>query len=145
MSFLDTLWLVLHVGFAILAIGPVTLATSLTPRAIRRRDVAVLAFLHRTTRIYGALALGVFLFGLLLGGGDLGAPYLTVSMTLFIVAIVLLVIIERDLRTAVRVLESPNTEDDAKAQSGRIAALSGVVALIWLVILFLMFAFSPTG
>lgn len=137
------LWL--HTGFSIFALGPLTAVTMAAPRAIRTRSTELLRFLHRSTRIYGVASLGVFVFGLILGGSALGRPYLTVSMTLFIVAIVLLVIIERDLRTAVRVLESPNTEDDAKAQSGRIAALSGVVALIWLVILFLMFAFSPTG
>ena len=144
MSFLDTLWLVLHVGFAILAIGPVTLATSLTPRAIRRRDVAVLAFLHRTTRIYGALALGVFLFGLLLGGGDLGAPYLTVSMTLFMVGAALLVIIHHDQSTALKALSDKESGGDAAVQTGRIAALSAIIALLWLIILALMFWFDPS-
>ncbi|SDQ47999.1 hypothetical protein [Thermostaphylospora chromogena] len=137
------LWL--HVGFSIFALGPLTAVTMAAPRAIRNRSTELLRFLHRSTRIYGVASLGVFVFGLALGGSALGRPYLTVSMTLFIVAIVLLVIIERDLRTAVRVMESPDTDDDARAQSGRIAAMSGVVALIWLVILFLMFAFSPTG
>ncbi|GAA5072472.1 hypothetical protein HNP84_003821 [Thermocatellispora tengchongensis] len=135
------LWL--HVGFAIFALGPLTAVTMAAPRAIRNKDVAVLRFLQRSTRIYGLGALGVLVFGLWLGGPKLGAPYLTISMTLFVVALVLLFIVERDLRSAVRALSSEGTEDDAKVQNGRIAALSGVVALIWLVILFLMFAFNP--
>ncbi|GAA3837812.1 hypothetical protein GCM10022226_69950 [Sphaerisporangium flaviroseum] len=142
MSFLDKLLLWLHIGFAIFAIGPLTVATSFTPRYIRARDAGVLNFLHRTTRIFGILTLGVFLFGLALAGKNIGKPYLSVSMTLFIVAAVLLVIIDRDQRTAVRVLSNETPEDDAKVQTGRIATLSAVTALIWLVILVLMVWFD---
>jgi hypothetical protein len=59
-------------------------------------------------------------------------------MTLFIVGIVLLFIIDRDLRGAVQALQSEEKEDDAKVQNGRIAAISGLLTVIWLVILFLM-------
>ncbi|MBP2707169.1 hypothetical protein JOL79_25620 [Microbispora sp. RL4-1S] len=142
MSFLDNLLLWLHIGFAIFAIGPLTAVTSVTPRYIRARDLNVLRYLHRTTRLFGLLTLGVFLFGLLLGRGSLGLPYLSASMTLFVVAAVLLVIIERDQRTAIQALSTESPEDDAKVQTGRIAALSGITALIWLVILFLMVFFS---
>ncbi|WP_248961659.1 DUF2269 family protein [Sphaerisporangium perillae] len=143
MSFLDKLLLWLHIGFAIFAIGPVTGATMFTPRYIRAKDAGVLRYLHRTTRIFGILTLGVFLFGLALGGSALGKPYLSISMTLFIVAAVLLVIIERDQRAAVRVLANETPEDDAKVQTGRIATLSSIMALIWLVILVLMVWFNP--
>ncbi|MEV6982833.1 hypothetical protein AB0M95_16450 [Sphaerisporangium sp. NPDC051017] len=143
MSFLDKLLLWLHIGFAIFAIGPVTVATSFTPRYIRARDVGVLRHLHRTTRVFGVLTLAVFLFGIALGRSALAKPYLSVSMTLFIVAAVLLVMIERDQRTAVRVLSSETPEDDAKVQTGRIATLSSITALIWLVILVLMVWFNP--
>jgi hypothetical protein len=138
MSFLDKLLLSLHIGFAIFAIGPLTAVTSYVPRYIRARDLNVLRFLKRAGRLFGSLTLGVFLFGILLGGSDLAKVYLTVSMTLFIVAVVLLVIIDRDLSKAVRVLENDNPDDDARAQTGRIGALGGVTALIWLVILALM-------
>ncbi|GII86059.1 hypothetical protein Ssi03_40490 [Sphaerisporangium siamense] len=143
MSFADKVLLWLHIGFAIFAIGPVTAATSFTPRYIRARDVGVLRHLHRTTRIFGILTLGVFLFGIALGRVNLGKPYLSVSMTLFIVAAVLLVMIDRDQRTAIRVLSNESQEDDAKVQTGRIAMLSGISALIWLVILVLMVWFNP--
>ncbi|ACZ91204.1 hypothetical protein [Streptosporangium roseum] len=130
------LWL--HIGFAIFALGPVTAATMSTPRFIRAKDVNVLRYLHKTTRVYAIAAVGVFLFGLLLGREYLGKPYLSISMTLFIVAAVLLVIVDRDQITAIRVLSDENPDDDAKVQTGRIAALSGVMTLIWLVILVLM-------
>ncbi|WP_031163263.1 hypothetical protein [Streptosporangium roseum] len=130
------LWL--HIGFAIFALGPVTAATMSTPRFIRAKDVNVLRYLHKTTRVYAIAAIGVFLFGLLLGREYLGKPYLSISMTLFIVAAVLLVIVDRDQITAIRVLGNENPDDDAKVQTGRIAALSGIMTLIWLVILVLM-------
>jgi hypothetical protein len=138
MSFIDTLLLVLHIGIAIFALGPLTAVTSITPRYIRARNVEVLRYLNRSTRRFGLLSIGVFLFGALLGRSDLGLPYLSISMTLFVVAAVLLVIIERDQRAAIRALSSESTADDAKVQTGRIAALSGITALIWLVVLVLM-------
>ncbi|MEU8245292.1 DUF2269 family protein [Nonomuraea sp. NPDC048916] len=134
------LWL--HIGFAIFAIGPLTAVTMAAPRAIRTKNVPVLQNIQRTTRVYSIGSLGVLVFGIALGvvmgGGVLGKWYMTASMTLFIVAIVLVVIIDRDLRTAVRALSSESPDDDAKVQNGRIAAISGLLAVIWLVILFLM-------
>jgi uncharacterized membrane protein len=173
MSTSDHLLLFLHIGFAIFTLGPLTAATMSTPRYIRRRNVVVLRYLHRVTQIYGIASLGIFLFGLLLAQGDLAEVWLSVSMTLFVVALVLLLIVERDQRKAVHLLEvaaeqesaappaEPAPEDEkgggkgageerpaarpaaaggdvAQVERGRIAAISGVVALMWLVILLLM-------
>ena len=139
---MSSLLLWLHIGFAIFTIGPLTAATMAAPRAIRGKNVPVLQNIQRTTRIYSIGSLGVLIFGLAvgmsIGGGVLGKWYMTASMTLFIVAVVLLVIIDRDLRAAVRVLGTESPDDDAKVQNGRIAAISGLLSLIWLVILFLM-------
>ncbi|MGH3243894.1 MAG: hypothetical protein ACRDNL_26175 [Spirillospora sp.] len=181
MSTSDRLLLVLHIGFAIFTLGPLTAATHATPRYIRRRNPTVVRYLHRSTQIYGVGTLGIFLMGLALADDDLAEIWLTVSMTLFIVALVLLLIVERDQRKAVHLLEAaaetpaqvparPSPEEDGKGgkdgkgaekaeatkdepkpttpttpqgdiaqvERGRIAALSGVVSLIWLVILVLM-------
>lgn len=135
------LWL--HIGFAIFALGPLTAVTMSTPRFIRSRDLNVLRYLHRTTRIYAIGAIGVFVAGVLLGRDYLGKPYLSVSMTLFIVAAVLLVIVDRDQSSAIKLLGTEPPADDAKAQRARIGAFSGVIALIWLVILVLMVWGSP--
>ncbi|WP_261986592.1 hypothetical protein [Actinomadura sp. HBU206391] len=105
MSSADRLLLILHIGFAIFTLGPLTAATMASPRYIRLRQVAVLRYLNRATRIYGLLTLGIFLFGLLLADGDFAQVWLTASMTLFIVALVLLLIVERDQRKAVHALE----------------------------------------
>jgi hypothetical protein len=191
--------MILHIGFAIFALGPITAATMTTPRHIRRGDAAVVRHLNRMTRIYGLLTLGIFLFGMLLAHGRFNQAWLSASMTLFIVAFALLFIIERDQRKALhkielaaaerrgtpaettpptdtaRPAESPRaaeatTPSDkpvagtdtgtevkaetpapepkparkpfdrqlAKVETGRIATISGVVALIWIVILVLM-------
>jgi hypothetical protein len=216
MSSSDRLLLILHIGFAIFTLGPLTAATMATPRYIRRHDVGVLRYLARATRIYGLATLGIFLFGLFLAHGDLARWWLSASMTLFVVALVLLVLVERDQRRAVHALEvavaagrislperirrteaatakprdgetvaAPEAETEkaagkgaaeaggaegaegdaaekaaaerdvaereargqarpaagdeiARVERGRIASFAGVVALIWLVILFLM-------
>jgi Ca2+/Na+ antiporter len=105
MSTGDRLLLILHIGFAIFAIGPITAATMATPRHIRRRDAEVVRHLNRNTRIYGLLTLAIFLFGLLLAHGNFSQVWLSASMTLFIVAFALLLIVERDQRKAVHKLE----------------------------------------
>jgi uncharacterized membrane protein len=168
MSTSDRLLLILHLGFAIFTLGPLTAATSVTPRYIRKRDAVVVRYLNRNTRIYGLGTLGVFLFGLFLGQDELAQTWLVISMTLFVVALVLLLLVERDQRKAAHLLEvaaakavpakkpaegegeaKPEKEtsassdgsageDIAQVERGRIAAISGVVALIWVIILVLM-------
>jgi hypothetical protein len=194
MSSGDRLLMILHVGFAIFALGPITAATMATPRHIRRGEATVVRYLNRVTRIYGLLTLGIFLFGLLLAHGKFNQVWLSASLTLFIVALALLLIIERDQRKALHKIElaaaerrgtpaetapgpaatpaetprpaetaaadkpvagtetradtsakespapgpKPADRDLAKVETGRIATISGVVALIWIVILVLM-------
>jgi hypothetical protein len=178
MSFTDRLVLWLHIGFAIFTIGPVALAISSSPRYIRRRDVPVLRYLTRITLIFTIASLLVLVFGIVLGqlDHDFEHPWLTAAMTLFVVAIVLLVLIIRDQRRAIKAMtpvaataQAAGHDDGAPAvpgegtgqasadsdsalaaeagqraehvasvERGRIAAMGGVVNLIWLVILALM-------
>ena len=179
MSFGDRLVLWLHIAFAIFTIGPVALAISSTPRYIRHRNIPVLRYLCRMTLIFTAASLLVLVFGIVLGNivHAFSRPWLTVSMTLFVVAIALLLLIIRDQRKAIRALGElapddaagggtggrpgggPDRQDDvessqdgdggtgrqaaetahiASVERGRIAALGGVVNLLWLVILVLM-------
>src|SRR5690242_5157035 len=107
MSFTDRLVLWLHIGFAIFTIGPVSAAIMSTPRYIRARNLIVVRYLYRTTRIFALITLAVLIFGIVLGQqlSLLAKPWLTASMTLFVVAIALLVIIIRDQRRAISALE----------------------------------------
>lgn len=102
MSFANRLLLWLHIGFVIFAIGPVTVATLSTPRYIRTRNLAVTAYLYRITRVFSAISLGVLLFGIILANTEhkISHPWVSVSMTLFVVAAVLLVLIMRDQHKA---------------------------------------------
>jgi hypothetical protein len=178
MSFGDRAILWLHVTAAIFTIGPSTAAIMSTPRFIRARNPVVVGFLLRTTRIYSFGALLVLVFGLILTGmtHKFSQWWISVSLTLFVVAVVLLLIILRDQRRALAELsatkhtpesdpvevavrladgeEGTTAESDADpvyratpeaagtkvaaVERGRIAAMGGVTALIWLVILVLM-------
>lgn len=104
MSTLDRVWLFLHNAFAIFTLGPLTAAIMASPRYIRRGEIPVVRYLNRATRIYGVGTFGIVAFGLVLSGGRVAAGYLTASLTLFVVAVVLLLVIERDQRRSVHAL-----------------------------------------
>ena len=106
MSFGDRAILWLHVTAAIFTIGPGTAAIMSTPRYIRARNPVVVGFLLRTTRIYSVGSLLVLVFGLILTGmtHKFSQWWISVSLTLFVVAVVLLVIILRDQRKALAAL-----------------------------------------
>jgi hypothetical protein len=108
MSFADRLVLWLHVGFAIFTIGPVTMAIMSTPRYIRKRDPQIVRYLSRLTVVFTLACLGVLIAGLFLAQlkKDFSHPWLTVSLTLFVVAVFLLVLVIRDQRKAIGALES---------------------------------------
>ena len=115
MSFTDRLVLAVHIAFVIFTIGPVTAAIMSTPRAIRTGNAGLLRYLVRTTRIFGAASLGILVFGIILGQSqqDLGKAWLTASLTLFVVALVLLVLVMRDQRRALAALTAAARDSDA--------------------------------
>jgi Predicted integral membrane protein (DUF2269) len=125
MSFTDRLVLWLHIGFAIFTIGPITVAIMSTPRYIRQRNLVVLKYLYRTTRLYSVISLGVLIAGLILAQlkKDLAKPWLTASMTLFVVTLVLLVLILRDQHRAIAALEDAEA-DAEEAAAARAAAVA---------------------
>ncbi|MEP7025192.1 MAG: hypothetical protein ABJB47_15630, partial [Actinomycetota bacterium] len=124
MSFTDRLVLWLHIGFSIFALGPVTIAILSTPRYIRARNPVIVEYLLRTTRIYTLVSLGVLVFGIVSAQQhkDFSHPWLTIAMTLFVVAFVLLVIIMRDQRRAVTALQlAAAAEAPAVGESSSVA------------------------
>jgi hypothetical protein len=120
MSFTDRLVLWLHIGFAIFALGPVTVAVLSTPRYIRGGNPVIVGYLLRTTRVYTLVSLGVLVFGLVSAQQhkEFSKPWLTISMTLFVVALVLLVIIMRDQRRAVHALQLAEAQATPVATPG---------------------------
>ena len=130
MSFTERLWVWLHVAFVVFTIGPVTIATMLTPRYIRARNIGVLRYLSRLTRIFGAASLGVLLFGIIAGQSlhKMAQAWITASLTLFVVALVLLVLIMRDQTRAIGALEAAQARTAARpAEPGAAAATAADV------------------
>ena len=128
MSFTDRLVLWLHVGFAIFTIGPVTVAIMSTPRYIRKRDVVIVRYLYRTTRLFTVISLAVLIAGLVLANQlhDFSKPWLSASLTLFVVAIALLVLILRDQHRAIAALEeAEEVSADAAGAAGQPDAEAG--------------------
>jgi hypothetical protein len=125
MSFTERLVLWLHIGFAIFTIGPGTIAIMSTPRYIRARNLAIVRYLYRITRVFAILSLFVIIFGVVLAQLEkkISTPWVTVSLTLFVVALVLLVLVMRDQHRAIVALE------DAAAESGAGAAGAGAADL----------------
>lgn len=108
MSFPQHIVLWLHVAFVIFTIGPATLAIMSTPRYIRQRDIKILRYLSRITAVFAIGSLGVLIAGMALASmlSKEGKPWVIISATLFLVAIVLLILISRDQRRAIKALEA---------------------------------------
>jgi hypothetical protein len=107
MSFPQNLVLWLHVAFVAFTIGPVTLAVMSTPRYIRQGDIRILRYLNRITFVFGLSTLGVLVAGAALASmiSVASKPWVIVAETLFLVALLLLALITRDQRKALRALE----------------------------------------
>jgi hypothetical protein len=127
MSFTDKLVLWLHIGFAIFTIGPVTAAIMSTPRYIRKRNLVVVRYQYRTTMIFVIASLGVLIFGLVLAQmkHDFAKPWLSVSLTLFVVALALLVLILRDQHRAIVALDDAEADAEEAAVAVRSAEAAG--------------------
>jgi Ca2+/Na+ antiporter len=127
MSFADHAVLWLHLVAAIFTIGPGTAAIMSTPRYIRRQNTILVGYLYRTTRIYSMAALLTLVFGAVLAGmtHKFSQWWVSVSLTLFVVAFVLLLLIMRDQRTALTAL---TTADDTVAAVGSETARSSQAA-----------------
>ncbi|MBB0233167.1 hypothetical protein, partial [Streptomyces calidiresistens] len=101
---MSAFFLSLHVIAAIVAIGPVTVAASMFPAAVRRAratgpsataPVAVVRLLHRICRVYAGVGIAVPVFGFATASsmGVLTDPWLIVSVVLTGIAAVLLIVV----------------------------------------------------
>jgi predicted integral membrane protein DUF2269 len=107
MSFADHAILWLHVTAAVFTIGPGTAAIMSTPRFIRKRNPVIVGYLLRTTRIYSLGTLLTLVFGVILTAmtHKFSQWWISVSLTLFVVAFILLLLIMRDQRRALGALD----------------------------------------
>jgi hypothetical protein len=138
MTFGDRVLLYAHVALVIFTVGPVTAAIMGVPRHIKSSDHAAIRGQLRTTRIYGAGTLLAAIMGGALAAvrHEAGKPWVIVSMTLYVVALVLLALIMREQHRAGRA--SPDPASGAVAARARIVSMAGMTGIIWLVILIFM-------
>lgn len=124
------LLLSLHVLAAIVAVGPVTVAASMFPAALRRSDRAAMRTLHRICRVYAALGVLVPVLGLATAGamGVLGSAWLLTSMFLTIAAAAVLGFL---------VLPGQAAALDG-ATPARLGMTAGLFNLLWAVVVVLM-------
>lgn len=124
MSFSDRAVLWLHVVAAMFTIGPVTAAIMSTPRYIRKRNTVVVGYLVRITEIYTIGSALVLIFGLILTQmlHDFSKPWVSASITLYVVAVVLLVLIIRDQRKAMTAIVAAEASAVATVRSDQPAA-----------------------
>jgi hypothetical protein len=123
--------LIIHILAAILTVGPVAIAASMFPTAIRT-GASTVPVLHRITRVYALIAIAVPFFGLATAGSMrvLGSPWLIVSIILTAVAAAVLGLL---------VLSGQK-----KAMAGhpelasRLAMYTGLFNLLWAVVTVLM-------
>lgn len=136
-----TILLIAHVAFAIVAIGPVTLAVSMFPRqamlAVDDSSARPAArLLHRVCRTYAQVALAVPVLGIALAieSDYLSEPWVLASLALFGAAAALVAFgVVPDQR---KVLDGA----DPTAMRNRLHARAGLVSLAWVAILVLMVA-----
>ena len=123
MSFGDKAILWLHLAAAVFTIGPGTAAIMSTPRYIRNRNPVIVGYLFRTTRIYAFGSLLVLVFGLILTGmtHKFSQWWISVSLTLFVVAFILLLLILRDQRKAVTALDAAAGQPATASAGGAVA------------------------
>ena len=140
----------LHVLAAVLAVGPVSVAASMFPAALRRsrsdhgghEALTTLRMLHRICRVYAAVGLAVPLFGFATAQslGVLGSPWLITSIILTAAAAALLALLilptqDTALRACPAETSGPGT---GLRTAARLSMLTGLFNLLWATVTVLM-------
>ncbi|WP_030185382.1 membrane protein [Streptomyces violaceorubidus] len=153
---MSTFLLSLHVLAAILAVGPVTVAASMFPAAVRRvpvsasagagaggaadaGDVRTVRLLHRVCRVYAGLGIAVPVLGLATAAsmGVLSDAWLITSVTLTAVAAGLLAafVLPAQEELLDQLADGQPVE---RARTARLALFTGLFNLLWAAVTVLM-------
>lgn len=142
----------LHLLFAIFTIGPLAHATMTAARGLRRGDAAATHASARMTRVYGLASVLTIVFGFALMSAtspfthkavaQFGETWIWLSLLLWVVTMVLAFAV-------IAPLLDKATEELAASRPGQaitlqISASGGLVALIFVAIVFLM-VYQPGG
>ncbi|WP_326951914.1 hypothetical protein [Amycolatopsis sp. NBC_01286] len=126
-----------HVLAAILAVGPVAVAASMFPAAVRRvaagGDLTTVTVLHRICRVYAYVAIAVPVFGFGVAGTMhvMGDPWLIVSIGLTAVAAAVLAFVVLPGQRRQLAAPTPGTVS-------RLGMTTGVFNLLWAAVTVLM-------
>ncbi|MGW2839171.1 hypothetical protein ACWCWD_15390 [Streptomyces sp. NPDC001493] len=142
------LLLSLHVLAAVLAIGPVTVAASMFPGALRRAHgapgdreaLAGLRTLHRICRVYAGVGIAVPVFGLATAGslGVLGDGWLITSIVLTTAAAAVLGLLILPAQDQALTAAQASGPGATLPPAARLAMLTGVFNLLWATVTVLM-------
>jgi uncharacterized membrane protein len=138
--------LALHLLAAVFAVGPLVHAATTASRGLRTADADATASAARTARLYSYASVLVIVFGFGVmsadnpyGPGkvaDFGDTYIWLSALLWLVAVGLTLGVL--VPTLTRAGEQIRSGAGVEALTGRVAAVGGVVGLIFAAIIFLM-------
>ncbi|MEU9125340.1 hypothetical protein AB0C96_36845 [Streptomyces sp. NPDC048506] len=141
----------LHVLAAIIAVGPVTVAASMFPAAVRRAPVdgggtgvLTVRLLHRICRVYAGVGLAVPVFGFATAGsmGVLRDVWLITSILLTAAAagVLALLVLPRQQALLERLAAPADAapEPVAHRATAQLAMLTGIFNLLWAVVTVLM-------
>ncbi|MGG2461341.1 DUF2269 family protein [Streptomyces sp. RGM 3693] len=143
----------LHVLAAIIAVGPVTVAASMFPPAVRRAGarghgaadrpeaVGTVRLLHRICRVYAGVGLAVPVLGFATASamGVLGDGWLLTSIVLTAAAagvLAVLVLPRQDLLVAALDEDAPAAPD--RAGTSQLAMFTGLFNFLWAAVTILM-------
>ncbi|MFF2200375.1 DUF2269 family protein [Streptomyces sp. NPDC058145] len=142
------LLLSLHVLAAVLAIGPVTVAASMFPKALRRAHsapddceaLAALRTLHRICRVYAGIGIAVPVFGFATAStlGVLGSGWLITSIVLTTAAAAILGLLILPAQDNALTAAQAFGPSPALHPAARLAMLTGVFNLLWATVTVLM-------
>jgi hypothetical protein len=162
----NKVFLILHILAVVIAIGPIAVATSMFPRALRQAEarpydpgaVGALGVLNRICRVYAVVSVAVPLFGFALAGSMkvFDRPWLMISIILTAADVVVLLFLLPLLRRAVERVEADGKETPGAATLGaaggagsadvpaggqsaaRIAMVAGLFNILWVAVAVLM-------
>ncbi|MEU2357193.1 hypothetical protein ABZ599_30175 [Streptomyces misionensis] len=142
------LFLCLHVLAAVVAVGPVTVAASMFPPALRRAHhtpgdreaVGTLRLLHRICRVYAAVGAAVPVLGFATADamGVLGSAWLIASIVLTAAAAAVLALLVLPAQSGVLDALEDGAPGPALRAPARLAMLTGLFNLLWATVTILM-------
>jgi hypothetical protein len=137
------IFLIVHVLAAIIAIGPVTVAASMFPAAVRRaaadpagRGAAEVRILHRVCRVYAVIGVLVPFFGFATAGSMrvMGDTWVIVSIALTALAAAVLALLVLPRQNAL----VGGVTNGHPSRVARLAMYTGMFNLLWATVTVLM-------